>query len=305
MPLVRDQFSPSTSTTTVAVSWDNAQKDAINNLRSFASSFSDGLLYIPQAIITGSNTNGVANFLIAGTGLQAVISASGATPVIVCSSGGFDAQGLVCYHSRIITNTNIVLSASTTNFCFIDYNVGTGVVSAGAVTTAPTYSNTAPTSPTTASYWFNPVSMTMFNWNGSSWIKKQTVFIGEVVTNVSAVTSAITYALKDTQQRVQALTALNTQHVLSHNFGTNQLRLGYHFICTSDDAGHVSGDVVHTVYSTGSANSGCSIYFQGRNSLIIRTGAASIGSVINPTNGVLSAMTIGRWDLVTTTTRLF
>ena len=69
------------------------------------------------------------------------------------------------------------------------------------------------------SHWFDLSTMTMKVWNGSAWVPKQRVFIGEAVTDGSGVTSVITYALQGRYSSGRFPVTANTNYTKSHNIG--------------------------------------------------------------------------------------
>jgi hypothetical protein len=74
-------------------------------------------------------------------------------------------------------------------------------------------------------HWFDLSTMTMKLWNGSSWDTKQRVFVGEAVTNASAVTSVTAYALKGYFEseafHVSKNTSGSSVYNIAHNIGVD------------------------------------------------------------------------------------
>lgn len=68
-------------------------------------------------------------------------------------------------------------------------------------------------------HWYDLSVDTMKVWNGSAWQSKQRVFEGEAVTNASAVTSVITYALRGYYDSGRFSVSANTSYAKSHNLG--------------------------------------------------------------------------------------
>ena len=191
---------------------------------------------VRQAISQGRiNSSGFPNSISTTSGLSCTITASPTNPLVANFADGFDlpAAGQVPQpidFSGAFTSTQVFngLTASTTHYFYLERDSITGVVSLGRITIVPSYGAIAPTSPVVGQHWFktSPDSLsgqqgyTMYEWNGS-WLERQRVFLGEVTTGTSAVTSLANYSYN---RRFQSLwTAFSGAQLLSiaHNLGMN------------------------------------------------------------------------------------
>ncbi|PZV16127.1 MAG: hypothetical protein DCF22_06020 [Leptolyngbya sp.] len=164
-----------------------------------------------QAISEGPITaTGQPNAITANSGLSCTITGSTSVPLVANFAAGFDppvagqAPTPIDY-TGFFTNAQVFdssLTASTTHYFYMERNATTGAVSLGRITIAPVYSTVAPTSPSVGQHWFKTSvdslstqqGYTMYEWNGSTWVPRQRVFLGEVVTSASAVTTIHNYA---------------------------------------------------------------------------------------------------------------
>ncbi|HSA05556.1 MAG TPA: hypothetical protein P5556_00095 [Candidatus Gastranaerophilales bacterium] len=175
-----------------------------------------------QTVLSGSvDANGYANFLSAGTGLAVNLDAT-PDPVIVTFAQGFNELGTVDYFEKIDADQTISsLTASTTNFLYVDRDLSTSAITYGHTTLAPDYGFARPSSPSTGQHHFNIPKMTMEVYNGSSWEVKQRVFLGEAVTDEDSVTDVITYVLRGFCSSEIFSVSINTAYTKSINTGVN------------------------------------------------------------------------------------
>jgi len=68
-------------------------------------------------------------------------------------------------------------------------------------------------------HWFDTANMVMKVWNGTSFDIKQRVFLGEVITGASTVTTATTYALNGQYDSGAFAVTASTEYTKSHNLG--------------------------------------------------------------------------------------
>lgn len=95
-----------------------------------------------QTVLTGAvSSAGMANFTNAGTGLAVDLEAT-ATPLVLAFAYGYDATGLLTYISRVTADNADAwsgLTASATNFLYVDRNTGDGTLTYGQTTILPVY----------------------------------------------------------------------------------------------------------------------------------------------------------------------
>lgn len=101
-----------------------------------------------QTVISGavSSTTGCANFLSSSTGLTMDIAAT-TTAVCIAFSAGYDSSGAVNYIGRISADATSAwtgLTASTTNYLYVERNSSTGALTYGQSLYYPMYQAWAP-----------------------------------------------------------------------------------------------------------------------------------------------------------------
>lgn len=150
---------------------------------------------IRQTVLSGPNTTGVPSILPSTSvnlNLTTQNISTGVNAFIVTASNGFSVSGNVDVTGQATSNfTYTGLTASSTNYLGV-------VVSGGALTTVftvqpPVYQYGGSIAVTNNVYTFDIAQMKMFVGNGTTVSQTNTVFIGEAVTNGSAVTSTIAY----------------------------------------------------------------------------------------------------------------
>ena len=151
--------------------------------------------------ITASN-NILANNI--STELNVTIAGTASVPIVCTFAAGWDVLGIPIDYVGTFTSsqTFTALTTNTTHFFYLERNTITGALTCNKTTIVPIYSATAPTSPVTGQHWFKTLAdsqttqqgYTMYEWSGSAWVVRQRVFIVEVTTGASAITSYANYA---------------------------------------------------------------------------------------------------------------
>ena len=183
-----------------------------------------------QAIAQGSiDSSGQPNAITTSAGLNAQINASSTSPIVCNFAAGFDTSGIPIDYTGIYTSNQSYssLTANTTHYFYLGRDTSTGALTPTRITIAPVYARTAPTSPATGLHWFKTSQdslstqpgMTMYEWNGSIWVARQRVFIGEVTTGASSVTNFATYAYERRYQSPWTTVGGSTTVNFTHNLG--------------------------------------------------------------------------------------
>lgn len=152
---------------------------------------------VRQTVNTGPvDSNGRADFIAAGTGLEAVSTDLDSTSLNVAFGDGFTSTGKrdLC----AVVNTNLSwgsLVDNDINYLYVEYDEGTEVLSVGSTILAPVYSQAKPTSPATGQYWY-PIDHRSRGevWDGSAWQPALLVFVGQAETSAGSVVDAVSYA---------------------------------------------------------------------------------------------------------------
>jgi len=183
-----------------------------------------------QAIDQGSiDSSGQPNAITTSTGLNAQINASSTSPIVCNFAAGFDTSGIPIDYTGIYTSNQSYssLTANTTHYFYLGRDTSTGALTPTRITIAPVYARTAPTSPATGLHWFKTSQdslstqpgMTMYEWNGSIWVARQRVFIGELTTGAGAVTSIANYAYGRCYESAWTAVSTNNTVNFAHNLG--------------------------------------------------------------------------------------
>lgn len=90
--------------------------------------------------------------------------------------------------------------------------------------------------PSTDVHWFDLSTFKMKVWNGSAWVEKTRVFIGEAVTDGSGILSVVAYALHGRYRRPATSLSNNTTFSINHNIG--QIDVIGEFVLINKATGH-------------------------------------------------------------------
>jgi hypothetical protein len=244
------------------------------------------------------NSDGLPNFISAGTGLSVNLDCS-PTPLVVTAAAGFDANGAVDRIGIHSSDTSIsALTANATNYLYADV-AADGTVTFGKTTLAPIDQWGGTYSITNGQFTFNIGEMVGKVGDGSAAQPAFRVFIGEAVTDASSVTSVRNYALRGAYVSpwTATLPGTNASVQTSHNIGFLN-RLGpdaFETECTTADNGYAIGD--RLVSPANNYNGGVYppiVRAVDRNTISIGTGG--FGWTVTPKAGGNSAsLTVGSW----------
>lgn len=179
---------------------------------------------VRQTVLTGPiDLDGRADFIESASGLNArTKNITDVLPLIMSYGNGFDSHGQYDLIAVLEENMNWnSLPASSTIYLYLDYDPSTGYITSGFTTLVPEYSYVKPSSPSSGQYWY-PMDHRCSGeyYNGSSWVPVIRIFVGEVVTDASSVTSVISYAYQGFYKSGIITTALSTTYSFSHNLGS-------------------------------------------------------------------------------------
>jgi hypothetical protein len=239
------------------------------------------------------DTSGFANFISAGTGLSVVISAATTNVKISAAGGSSDRVG------TITTNTTITgLSANATNYIYADV-ASNGTVTLGSTTLAPIYTFVGTPSVANGQFTFRIAEMKGYVGNGSTAPQVYRVFLGEVVTGTSAVTSVITYALNGYYDSgyTNTLPASAVQTMKSHNLGVIPDNVKMTIKCLTSEHNYTVGDVVDNVITTNGSSIWIltPIYKTYKTVGVTSYVSANPWAVINKTTGATPVLTLASW----------
>ena len=168
------------------------------------------------ATLTTTSTHG----LVSG----AIVTISGATATNYTGTYVITVTGASTFTYNMLAapaaNATVVGTYTVTNFLFVDRNANNGGLTFGSTILPPNYIPGGTNSTTLAQHTFNIQSMTMYIGNGSTATSVQRVFVGEVNTSISGVSSVVVYALQGSYDSGYFAVAASTTYLKNHNIGS-------------------------------------------------------------------------------------
>lgn len=208
------------------------------------------------------------SFIAIGTGLACNLLAT-ATPARLSFAAGMDANGEVDYVGSAVADVTAFwsgLTASTTNYLFVDRNTGTGALT-GVASTLPYIAQDSSVSISVANNQHTYLTDTgqMYVGNGSVATAVQRTAVGQCVTGASTVTSVTSYAkLRRFTSGQLTIPASGTQIVSNHNVGvsSDHLCVQVGWLCIANDAGWSAtvGDFIPLYAMDNGVSAGLSSY---------------------------------------------
>ena len=166
------------------------------------------------------------------------------TPFVATAAQGFNASGKVDYVYQSTANlTWSSLTASTTDYLYV--NASTGAL--GSTTLQPIYQFGGTPAVTSGQFTFNISQMIGYMGNGSTAVATPIVFVGEVVTGTSTVTSATAYAYNGMYtSALQVIPSTDTLS-LNHNLGiyTGAYSSYWTLVCVTANNGYAVGQEIY------------------------------------------------------------
>ena len=198
-----------------------------------------------QTVAAGPvDASGFPSFLPATSGSLSITTqnVSASTPLIVTAAQGFDASGKIDHAANFTGNQTWNLSANATSYLYI--NAQTGAL--GVTNLAPVYQHGGTPSTTNGQFTFNVSEMRGYLGNGSTAPATPIVFIGEVVTGTSSVTSAVAYAYNGRYDSgwTSTLPAGGSAVSRNHNLGVNPYDARFSIECITAEFGWSVGDQI-------------------------------------------------------------
>ena len=169
----------------------------------------------------------------------------------------------------------------------------------GSTTLAPTYRWGGADVTTNLQNTFNIQEMTMKVGNGSAATQVYRVFVGEVTVAASVVSAIVWYALMARYDSGFTATApaIASRTSKNHNLGIKPLNVDFILECTTVDGGYAVGEQIGI--DSQLAYDGSFIrplaLVRNTNTMSITIGSAATIIILNPTNGVGTAITNASW----------
>ena len=235
-------------------------------------------VHVRQTVLSGPvDSDGRADFLSAGTGLEVISSTS--DPLICAFGAGFGVQGQKNFVSEISSQlTWSDLPASDDVYLYIDLDSSSGAITTGSTTVSPVYAYARPSSPSSGQF-FYPLDHRSRPevYDGSSWVPTLRLFVGQCATGSTSVSSVISYAYQGRYLDDNNSTISNSSaYTFSHNIGAP---VNYQTKCKMQNSalGYSVGTIIDRRCNDyiGSAGSVCSGFVeveQDRNILRVATG---------------------------------
>jgi len=190
-----------------------------------------------QTILTGKtdidtvDNNCKAAFLTFGSMANSVKINCAVDPLTIAISDGYDQWGAVEYTIAFQNNSDIEplewinLIGDKDYFLYIDIETDSQSITYGNSEYVPVYSYSAPTvtPEDSGQHWFDLSTYKMKFWNGSEWITKKRIFIGEVQCSVDGIEEIIPYALHGEFEFNWIDVATSQKYELWHNIGTTNI----------------------------------------------------------------------------------
>jgi hypothetical protein len=265
-------------------------------------------LPIGQTVLTGriSSLTGLSNFLEKSTdgNYLKLVSSSGQI-VSIAFGAGFSTDGFPLDYIKVFSSqqncTEWGSTADGTYFCYVDRSTD-GSTTCGQSTLAPRYDYYKSTALTANDHVYVIPERIMYYDDGSSWVAKQRVFVGEYVCTAGAVSSAsiVTYALRGKAFSSGMSLPVDAGLITwSHNLGMIPQITRARLKCLSSDAGYAVGDITEQFLpDCGEGYQVGVIGFITKNTLSIRTGNARNFQVMHSTSGKIGNPTSSKWNLL-------
>lgn len=234
----------------------NARENSYNLLDNLARRQSD---WVHNSVNSSSvNSQGLPDYITAGTGLAVNINGGGGWPLIEMDIAGFYQR----IESTILVDQ---LTPSATNYIYAEKSQQGLTPNLGHVTLQPVYAYTPPGAPSVDQHWYNIAQGGMKRWNGSFWEDVMRIFIAEIDTGETEVDEFEIYALKGRFESDWFAVSANTQYDMDHMLGMPPLEV------TLFGATDAAGSQCHKVgyYNDGTYGYGGMVWDIGNLSLLI------------------------------------
>ena len=260
-------------------------------------------------LLTGGAGPGAPNLLPATAASLGIATqnVSSSYPLVVTAADGFGAGGPVDLVGSSTSNVSWTgLTASSTLYLYVLVNPD-GTLTPGFTALAPIYQFGGSPASTLNQFTFNIGEMRGYFGNGSTAPQASLVFVGQVVTGSSSVTSAIAYAYNGYYESPFTATLPGTSVVVSvaANLGFLNPTIDLVLQNTTNNEGYTVGQqIVFEGSSTGAAATNASFTASATMTGVnIATGSTNPWSVVPAAGGATAALTIADWKYKVTAKR--
>lgn len=215
-------------------------------------------------------------------------------PLVVTAAQGFGGSRQVDYASQFTANqTWSSLTANSTLFLYV--NAQTGAL--GSTALAPIYQNGGTPSTAAGQFTFKVSQMIGYMGNGTTAPATPIVFVGEVVTNATTVTSAVAYAYNGDYDSgwTNTLPAVNVGTTRSANLGLKPRSARLVLECLTTEGGYAVGDQMESPYTSDGTGTAPVQIWSTRTTIGFQTGANTAFRAVNRSGGAAFALTAANW----------
>ena len=263
---------------------------------------------VRQCAITGPHgTNGESD-LGGATGSATVTTTnitSGVNTLYVTAAKGFSSSGALDYVG--FTTSNIAFGSLTTNgvmYLYVDVAATTGLLTPGAGTLAPTYSDAAPS--VVAGQFSYVISEGVgYVGNGATAVASARVYIGEVDVAGNVVTAIRWYAYQGRYDSgyTASIPAVGTMTTKNSNLGIKDgVSVSLILECTTIDFNWAVGDVISNPLAGGGTTTLPTLGIN-TNVITFTTGSTQALFYPNKTTGAQAQLTLASWKYKVTAKR--
>jgi hypothetical protein len=265
-------------------------------------------LPIGQTVLTGriSSLTGLSNFLEKSTdgNYLKLVSSSGQI-VSIAFGAGFSTDGFPLDYIKVFSSqqncTEWGSTADGTYYVYVERNSSDGSTTCGQSTIAPLYDYQKSTAGVANTHSYIIPERKMYYDDGSSWVNKQRVFVGEYVCTAGAVSSAsiITYALRGRAfSSWQAVPAAAGSLTWNHNLGIMPHVAKNRLKCSSAESGYAANAVTEQFATIpGAGQFAPTVGTITANTISVRTGSYANFQVVHSTSGTYASITSTNWNI--------
>ena len=268
---------------------------------------------VRQTVLSGPQSGGQPSYIPATSASLSITSqniSTGSNALVVTSANGFSASGQV-NTVGVATSNQTWGSLTASSVDYLGETVSSGALTTLSTAIAPIYQYGGTISVTNGQYTFDELQQKMFLGNGSTASQVNVVFVGEVTTSSSAVTSAVAYAYQGYFDSGYTSTLPSTAVTTTYNanLGVFDANCNIWLKNLTTDNGYAVGNVISTGVSTQQTTSSLAfpitvtINSTRTVSFITSTNAAFV--VENKTTGNGTSLTAANWAFKTICRRTF
>lgn len=259
-------------------------------------SWLEGSFPVRQTVAFGPDTSGAPNFLPASGGSLTLTGQNVTTglPLVISAAQGYNKEGTIDVNYTFTTNPVWAsLTASSTLYLYV--NTATGAT--GFTTLVPIYQYGGTPATTSGQFTFNYGTMMGYMGNGTTAPATPIVFVGEVVTGASTITSTIAYAYNGFYDSgfTATLPGISTAVSKNTNLGVSPSVPQLIVECTTADNGYSIGDQLLITFSLSNTVYISTPVWQSRNVVGFSTGISNAFLTLNKSTFAFVTLVSASW----------